>query len=214
MKGSTHFTIGAAIGAAASLYYPFSVNNAALYLSVASFSALAADLDGASLLSSKLGKVSRGLREVVLWSGVLICGLMAYLFFTQNRINPTMTIAALTLILLGFVSKEGTIRNALVSLIGSGLLYAGWSVHLNWLIGLGIFVVWVPWLKHRGLTHTVWALLLWGALGWGLEKQLEVEGIMAVSVAGYASHLLADTLTPQGVKWLFPIYKKSIKLRG
>lgn len=214
MKGSTHFAIGAAIGAAASLYYPFSFNNVALYMSVASFSALSADLDGTSLLSSTLGKVSRSLREIVLWSGVLLSGVTAYLYFMDDWINLTVSVVAVTLILLGFVSKEGTIRNILVSMVGLGLLYGGWYSELNWLMGLGVFVAWVPWLKHRGLTHTIWAVLLWGALGSGLENHLHVPGIMAVSIAGYVSHLLADTFTPAGVKWLFPIYKRSIKFRG
>ncbi|KIL34210.1 metal-dependent hydrolase [Cohnella kolymensis] len=213
MKGSTHFAIGAAIGAAASLYYPFSFNNAALYLSVASFSALSADLDGTSLLSSTLGKVSKSLRDIVLWAGVLLSGVTAYLYFMDDRIHLTVSVVAVTLLLLGFVSKEGIIRNILVSMVGLGLLYAGWYSELNWLMGLGGFVAWVPWLKHRGLTHTIWAVMLWGALGWGLQNHLQVPGIMSVSIAGYVSHLLADTFTPAGVKWLFPLYNRSIKFR-
>ncbi|MBW7461523.1 metal-dependent hydrolase, partial [Paenibacillus sepulcri] len=35
-----------------------------------------------------------------------------------------------------------------------------------------------------------------------------------VATAGYLSHLLADTLTPSGVKWFYPLYKKSVKLPG
>lgn len=63
------------------------------------------------------------------------------------------------------------------------------------------------------MTHTIWALIGWGAIGWGLESQSGVEGVTAVAIAGYASHLLTDTMTPSGVKWLYPLYKKPIKLR-
>lgn len=212
MKGSTHLAIGAAIGVAASLYYPFNLNHTSIYLSVAAMSALSADLDGTSLLSSKLGKLSKLLRELALWSGVLLLVGTAYLYFNEHRVYPAYATIAVILCLLGFVTKEGTLRNALVSLVGCGLLYAGWITNQNWLMGFGLFVIWVPWLAHRGLTHTVWALLLWGAIGWGLEQQLRMDGITLVSVAGYASHLLADTLTPAGVRWLYPIYKKAIKL--
>lgn len=212
MKGSTHLGIGAAIGTAATLYFPFHLNHAAIYLSVATFSALAADLDGASLLSSKLSKPARWLRDFGLWSGLLLVIANAYLYFSWDRFYPTFSAAAVTILLLGFVTSQGMIRNALVSLIGIGVLFAGVHAKQNWLLELGVFVAWVPWLKHRGLTHTVWALILWSQIGWELEKQLNIEGILVTSVAGYASHLLADTLTPNGVKWLFPIYKRSFKI--
>ncbi|WP_256758043.1 metal-dependent hydrolase [Cohnella sp. WQ 127256] len=213
MKGTTHLAIGGAVGVAASLYYPISFNSTIMYLSVAGFSALSADLDGPSLLSGKLSKVSKLLRNLVLWVGVGLIITLAYMYFMQNKLYPIFTTSAVTVFLLGFVTKEGTIRNALVSLIGLALLYFGWDSQQNWLMGFGLFIAWAPWLKHRGMTHTVWALLLWGAIGWGLEQQLQIVGITFVAVAGYASHLLADTLTPNGVKWLYPLYKKSIKLR-
>jgi inner membrane protein len=212
MKGSTHFAIGAAIGTSAAFYFPFQLNHAAIYLSVSTFSALVADLDGTSLLSGKLSKLSRWIRDLGLWAGLLLVIGNAYLYFAGDRFYPTFAAIAVTILLLGFVTSQGTIRNALISLIGMGLVYAGGQSNQKWLLELGVFVTWVPWLKHRGMTHTVWALILWGEIGWGLEKQMKMEGIMATSVAGYLSHLLADTLTPQGVKWLFPLYKKSIKI--
>jgi inner membrane protein len=84
---------------------------------------------------------------------------------------------------------------------------------MNWLIGFGLFVAWAPWLKHRGMTHTIWAVPIWGIIAWGLEKQLQVEGLAITAMLGYLSHLIADTLTPSGVKWLYPLVKKSFKIR-
>ncbi|WP_217559076.1 metal-dependent hydrolase [Paenibacillus sp. GbtcB18] len=212
MKGSTHLAIGTAIGLAASVFHPFTPTNFAVYISVAAFSALSADLDGPSMLSSKLGKISKWLREVFLWGGALLVAAVAYLFVTEHQFYPERMTIAVMIFLIGFVTKEGIIRNALVSLVGAGLIYWGWHTQMRWLIGLGAFVVWAPWLKHRGMTHTVWALAAWGAIGMELEKQLQLEGIMMVAVAGYFSHLFADTLTPSGVKWLYPLYKKSFKI--
>jgi inner membrane protein len=213
MKGSTHIVIGAAIGTAAALYFPFHLKHASIYLSVATFSALIADLDGTSLLSGKLSKLSRWLRDFGLWSGLLLVIGNAYMYFSWDRFNPTFAVIAVTILLLGLVTSQGMIRNTLVSMIGIGLLYAGVRTKQIWLLELGVFVAWVPWLKHRGMSHTVWALIFWGEIGWRLEKQLNIEGILATSVAGYASHLLADTLTPNGVKWLFPLYKRSFKIK-
>jgi len=212
MKGTTHLAIGCAIGALACAYYPFSMNSAALYITVAGMSALSADLDGPSILSGKITKLSGMLRNLALLTGILLMAGLAYRYFVLGGFDRTYAICATAVLLLGFVAKQGIIRNALVSLIGCGLLYFGWTSRQDWLVGLGAFVVWAPWLKHRGMTHTVWALIFWGTIGWGLEQQLKVDGIAAVATAGYASHLLADTMTPNGVKWLYPFYKKAIKL--
>jgi len=212
MKGTTHLAIGAAIGTAAALYYPFQPKHAAIYLSVAAFSALAADLDGTSLLNGKLGKLSRWIRDFGIWTGFILVIGNGYLYFLQDRFYPAFAAIAATILLLGLVTSQGTIRNALVSLMGIGLIYMGWQMKQTWLLELGAFVAWVPWLKHRGMTHTVWALIAWWAIGRELENELDIGGIAATAVAGYVSHLLADTFTPQGVKWLFPISRKSFKM--
>ncbi|QAY67991.1 metal-dependent hydrolase [Paenibacillus protaetiae] len=212
MKGTTHLAIGAAIGVFAAAYYPFTPKNAALYITVASFSALSADLDGPSMLSSKIGKVSKALRSLVLIAGLLLSAGAAAAYLAQRTFSPAFTAAAAVVLLLGFITKEGFIRNMLVSLIGAGLAYAGWSIQARWMIGLGVFVAWAPWLKHRGLTHTVWAVAGWGWIGMQLEQELGLDGIANAAIAGYASHLLADTLTANGVKWLYPLYKKAIKI--
>ncbi|GGD63370.1 metal-dependent hydrolase [Paenibacillus nasutitermitis] len=214
MKGSAHLTIGVAIGAAATAYYPFTFTNAAIYMAVAAFSALSADLDGTSMLTSKLSQASKLLRNLILWGSTLLAAVFGYMYFIYDSMVPELAVAAIITFLLGFVAKQGLIRNCMISAIGGGLIYAGLRFGMNWLIGFGLFIAWVPWLKHRGMTHTLWAALIWGAIGRGLESQLELEGIAVVATAGYLSHLLADTLTPSGVKWFYPLYKKSIKLRG
>ncbi|BBH24908.1 membrane protein [Paenibacillus baekrokdamisoli] len=212
MKGSTHLAIGTAIGIAAAAYYPFTLSNAALYVSVAAFSALSADLDGTSILSSKISKVSKLLRELLLWGGITLALTALYLYFVRDFFDLTLTSVAVMIFLIGFITKEGVIRNTLVSIIGLGIIYAGFYWQWGWLMGFGLFTAWAPWLKHRGMTHTIWAAVIWGSLGYGLQNQLQVEGLMNVSFIGYLSHLVADTVTPAGVKWLYPLYKKSIKL--
>lgn len=213
MKGTAHLAIGTVIGAGAAVMYPFTLKHAALYVVISAFSALSADLDGNSLLTGKLGKVSKVMHELLLWGGVLLIAGVGYLYFAYDTLYEELAIAAAAAFLLGLVAKEGAIRNGLVSVIGAALMYVGWSAQMNWLIGLGLFVAWAPWLKHRGMTHTVWALAAWWAIGRGLEQQLQLEGAAFVATVGYFSHLFADTLTPSGVKWLYPLYKKSFKLR-
>lgn len=212
MKGSTHLAIGVAIGAAAAAHYPFTLKHAALYIAVSALSALSPDLDGPSMLSSRIGQFSKWLREMLYWSGLLLIVILAWLYVAERFFVLEYSLAALSLFLLGLIIKDGLMRNILVSLIGCLLLYTGWSHSWMWLEGFGLFVAVAPWLKHRGMTHTIWALGLWTAIGSGLQHQLQLEGIMLVAALGYMSHLLADTLTPSGVKWLYPFFKKSFKL--
>lgn len=213
MTGKTHLAIGMTIGAFAAVYYTNDMKEAATYVAIAGFSALTADLDGNSMLSSKLGKLSKLIREFTLWSGVILAALIGYYYFTEKSPSPLYIGAAGAIFLLGLIAKEGVIRNALVSAVGAALMYAGYLHQMNWLMGFGLFVAVVPWLNHRGMTHTIWAIPIWGAIGWGLEQQLQLEGITIVSMLGYVSHLVADTLTPSGVKWLYPLMKKSFKIR-
>ncbi|WP_438349882.1 metal-dependent hydrolase [Paenibacillus sp. FA6] len=213
MKGSTHLAIGTVIGIAAAMYHPFSVHNTALYIAVSAFSALSADLDGNSILSSRIGKFSKQIRQLLVWGSLILTSVLTFLFLYDQSFHAEYSIVCLIALLFGFITKEGMIRNALISAIGGLLMYGGWHFNMNWLIGLGLFIAWAPWLKHRGMTHTVWALCIWGMISYSMEQQLQVDGLMAVATTSYLSHLLADTLTPQGVKWLYPLYKRSIKLR-
>lgn len=212
MKGSTHMAIGATIGVAAAMYYPFTMNNAALYIAVATVSALSADLDGPSMLTSKLTKLSKILPPILLGAGLLSIVMLFYQFVTQHTLYPIKSVVSLCFILVGLISNQGFIRNLLSSLLGVALIVAGFSYQMNWLMGLGIFAAIAPWLAHRGMTHTIWAVMLWSTIALGLEQQLQIEGIVLVATLGYVSHLVADTLTPKGVKWLYPLYKKSIKI--
>lgn len=212
MKGTTHLTIGLAIGVAAAASHPFTARNAALYVAVAAFSSLSADLDGTSMLSGKLNRAAKAVHALLLWGGAALTAAAGIAYAAKGFLRVEWAIAAVSVLLLGLVLGNGKIRNALVSLIGLGLLYGGFAQELSWLMGLGVFVAWVPWLNHRGLTHTVWAAAAWWAIGNGLEAQIGVADIAQTALWGYLSHLIADTLTPSGVKWLYPLTKKTFKL--
>ncbi|MFC4809206.1 metal-dependent hydrolase [Paenibacillus sp. GCM10023250] len=212
MKGTTHLAIGVAIGVAAAASHPFEAKHAALYVAVAAFSSLSADLDGTSLLSGKLNRTAKIVHWLMIWGGIALVSAAAGVYIAQGELRLTWAVPAVTVLLLGLVLGNGAIRNALVCAIGLGLIYGGYAGDMNWLIGLGAFIAWVPWLNHRGLTHTVWAAAAWWGIGLGLERQLPLDGIAQTALWGYLSHLIADTLTPSGVKWLYPLTKKTFKL--
>lgn len=212
MKGSTHLAIGLVIGAAAAVYYPPGLVNSAAYVAAAGLSALAPDLDGTNMLSAKLGGLSRAIHRGSLFAGAAFAAAACYLYASGQGVPVLLVWIGIPLMLVLMSVSSGTIRNGLVSLVGVGLAVAGARSGSTWLIGLGAYTAWAPWLKHRGMTHTVWALLFWYWLGRELEADRAIPGIAIVAAAGYASHLIADTLTSLGVKWLYPLYRKSIKL--
>lgn len=57
------------------------------------------------------------------------------------------------------------------------------------------------WLPHRGITHTLWAVLLVGLIAYVL---LPVP-LAIVITAAYASHIIADAMTPSGIRLLMPM---------
>ncbi|RJE88816.1 metal-dependent hydrolase [Paenibacillus sp. 1011MAR3C5] len=213
MRGKTHLAIGAVVGAGAAAFYSSDLSESHMYIGIAAFSALCPDLDGPSILSSKITKASKKIRELALWGGILYLGIILFLWLTGKPISPLAAGGSLAAVLIGLTMKQGAIRNALVSAVGLYLVSLGTTMEELWLIGLGVFVIIAPWLKHRGMTHTIWLLPIWWWLGLGLEQYLNLDGIAVTAMLGYLSHLAADTLTPSGVKWLYPLTKKSFKLK-
>ena len=71
----------------------------------------------------------------------------------------------------------------------------------------GIVGRWFPWLSgpiehwvgHRTATHSVIASIFVGLLAWPLP-----DGYRIAIVAGFASHAIADMMTPAGAGWLWP----------
>lgn len=215
MNGKTHFTIGAVIGGIAAIYYSPAqqIESIVAFIGIAGFSALTADLDGPSILTNKLTKLSRTIHQTALLGGIIGLALTCYLLIIRQAISPIWIGASVGAILLGLIVNRGALRNALVSIIGLILLLFGVSYGWLWLIGFGIFTIIAPWLKHRGLTHTIWVVPLWGLIGYGVELQLQIEGLGITAALGYLSHIIADMLTPAGVRCLFPLTKRKFRMK-
>lgn len=212
MKGSTHLAIGCAIGAAAAGYHSFNLTDSIWYIGAAALSSLCPDLDGPSMLSSRIGKASKAFYRAMVSLAVILALLVVFMYLRYAVFQPGLAAAAGIAIAPTLIVKEGGIRNFFVSLIGAAIMLAGLSQDWLWLAGFGLYVLIAPWLKHRGLTHTVWALGLWYFMSEGLEQQMNVPDLAITAAAGYASHLVADTLTASGVKWLYPLTKFTFKL--
>lgn len=64
------------------------------------------------------------------------------------------------------------------------------------------------WLSHRGITHTLLALLAVSAAA----LHFLPYGLALAAIGGYGSHLVADMVTRAGLPVLWPLYRESIHL--
>lgn len=213
MKGSTHAIVGIAIGSAVALTHQMSFADGAVCVSVGALSALSADLDGQGMLANKLSKTSQAIHRTMIGLGMLFALWGFVQHFVLHYFDPWAWAASAAILMLAAVLKVGLIRNLMLSGIGIILVLSGWLNHMIWLAGLGCFVTCAPWFKHRGFTHTIWCNIGWAAIGWNMEQDIGISGLAISAGGGYLSHLLLDTMTPSGIKWFYPLVKKTIRFR-
>ena len=214
MRGSAHLAIGLITGVAiAGLApgmpgIPFSLPGIAL----AGFSSLAPDLDHPeSRLSKRLGFTQNYVR----WAfGAAALGLAAY-SFSQLRPGPEQRLyytLALAFGLIGVGMQGGSARKLALLFTGLGTVVAGLYAEQLWLSLLGAFICLAPFTSHRSWTHTIWATALWTYIGHLADRHLGWRSVALFAGGGYASHILADTLTKSGVRWLLPLSDFSFKI--
>ncbi|MGI4870571.1 MAG: metal-dependent hydrolase [Janthinobacterium lividum] len=208
MRGSAHLAIGLITGVAVAGLVPslvpgikFSVAGIAL----AGFSSLAPDLDHPeSRLSHHLGFTYGYVR----WAfGAAALGLASYAYFqlqpgSDQRLSY---VAALAFGLLGVALQGGSARKLSLLFTGLAVLLAGLYAHFVWLSLLGAFISLAPFTSHRSWTHTLWAAAFWIYVGDLANRNLGWHGVAWYAGGGYISHLVADSLTKSGVRWLLPL---------
>ncbi|MBC6991023.1 metal-dependent hydrolase [Hymenobacter sp. BT491] len=211
MRGSSHLAIGLITGVAVGglvTGIPFSPAGIAL----AGFSALAPDLDHPeSRLSQRLGFSRNYVRLAFV---VAAGGLAAYTHFMlpqgpDRRMGFT---AALSFGLIGIAMQGGSARRLALAFTGILTVLAGLYFEFLWLSLLGAFVALAPFTSHRTWTHTLWAAGLWTYIGYLANQSLGWHGVAQFAGAGYVSHLIADSLTKAGVKWLMPFSETAFKI--
>lgn len=211
MRGTAHLAIGLITGVAVAGLVP-GTKASLPGIALAGFSALAPDLDHPeSRLSQRLGFTQGYVRYAF---GAAALGLAAYAYF-QLAPGPDQRlsyVAALAFGLLGVAMQGGSARKLALLFTGLGTVLAGLYAEMLWLSLLGTFVALAPFTSHRSWTHTVWATALWTYIGYLANRNLGWHGVAHYAGAGYASHLLADTLTKSGVRWLLPLSDFSFKI--
>ncbi|MFD2787027.1 metal-dependent hydrolase [Hymenobacter rubripertinctus] len=211
MRGSSHLAIGLITGVAVAGLVP-GVPFSPAGIALAGFSALAPDLDHpSSRLSKRLGFAQHYVR----WAFVAVAaGMAAYAYWqllpgADRRL--AFTVALAFGLIGGAMQGEATRRLALL-FTGLCTVVAGLYTGFVWLSMLGSFVCLAPFSSHRTYTHTLWAAAAWTYIGHLANQSLGWHGVALFAGGGYVSHLLADSLTKAGVKWLMPLVDISFKI--
>ena len=211
MRGSSHLAIGLITGFAIAGLAPgvaFSLPGIAL----AGFSSLAPDLDHPdSRLSKRLGFTQNYVRWAFVAGGLALAA-YAYLQLLPGAEQRLYYTAALAFGLVGVGLQGGSARRLALLFTGLSTVVAGLFTEQLWLSLLGTFVALAPFTSHRSWTHTIWATALWTYIGYLADQHLGWQSVAIFAGAGYASHLLADTLTKAGVRWFLPVFNYSFKI--
>lgn len=162
---------------------------------VAIVSSLLPDIDepNSMLLQKTLPKT---LLTKLRWLFALVgVGFIVYAYL-QSFFTPYSYVAGGLIILMCLVNQRA-FRQLLMILLGGLLLYLGISVG-PWCGTIGALLMVCAVLPHRGLTHSIYGILIWGGLLYYASIVLGINLWMAGALS-YTLHLVCDVLTKQGI---------------
>lgn len=206
MRGSSHAFIGGAAGMAVAYGHQADPVAAASLIGIGVLSGLVPDLD-------VNGKLSNTLTSRKWIYGLL--ALMGVLLASDSALTERGTQQWLGMVIgAGLIALPRIFMKKRTILLMTGVVIAGAGMVLNemWIILMGVFICAASRQPHRGITHSIIGLIYFGFIGFYLEQDLQIQGVFYTSIAGYASHLLADLkvlpANRKGVKLLQPFSKK------
>lgn len=223
MKGRTHLAVGLGIGVIASV--SSTPEDIPVMLAAAGVASLAPDLDGRNLLNRRVTKTAKKIKKSGVYVAAVLMVLALLSFFLDFSFLPfvegnwlqlqnKLLLFVWGVVILGFsLRSQETLKNILMSIIGLLLVYYAATNEFWWLVLFALYIGVAGWFAHRGITHTIWAMIYWWYMSDLMENSLAVNGLAVVSTLAYLSHIVGDMMTVKGVKFLFPIIKKSFRLR-
>ncbi|CAM3993691.1 metal-dependent hydrolase [Lederbergia lenta] len=200
MDGKTHFIVGGLAGIGVAKYIGVDLQTAVSFTLLGGCVGLVPDLDVKGTLSKR---ISLNKKWLILFLGLFGLLLIAYSFDKSSGIERWLGMAAgIALLSMPSIFVK---QKMMLMLTGLTVLLAGIAQQSTWLIMLGIYISVASRLPHRSLTHSLIGLAYFGAIGYYLEQDLQIAGLMLVCIMSYASHLILD------MKWL-PGNRRGIKL--
>ena len=200
MDGKTHLIAGGLAGIAVAKYIGVDLPTAISFTLLGSCVGLIPDLDVNGKLANRITLNKKWLTLLLGLVGLLLIG-YSFGFVTGNDRWIGMGIGAALLIVPSIVVKQ----KMMLLLTGIAVFLAGFYLQTTWLILLGIYISIASRLPHRSLTHSLIGLAYFSVIGYFLEQDLQINGIMLVCGTSYLSHLILD------MKWI-PKNRRGVKL--
>lgn len=116
--------------------------------------------------------------------------------------EPNSTISRL-IFPKGSYSKSGRV------FLGVAFALAGIYLKFNYLVLLGLGILVLSFIPHRGILHSPAFLIFLTMLALHHFGRI---GILIYLLAGYASHILADAFTEQGIPFFYPFSSRKYGL--
>lgn len=213
MRGRTHCTIGILASIQASLIFKIPISIFSIIIS-AIFSLLP-DLDESNSTISNIFLKKNTSKRLY---KILIYLINILIFFFSIKLNNNFYLSSIVTFVSIFIIESKlthtTLRKLFLSLI---FLLLGVCLYLiNTKLYIVMFVVLLaifPWLKHRGLSHSILAIIIIYILLRQIELITNIYNLSFWGTVGYASHIfLGDIFTRQGVPLFYPLVKKNFSL--
>lgn len=174
-------------------------------IAISAISALLPDIDEPnSLIVSKT--LPTGLIHFL---KLLVLGIAVSFFFFGGALAPWNLIISVLAVISSLVSIR-TFRNALMMSIGIMFIFFG-HAYSPWSFIIGCLLIVCTLVPHRGLTHSAY-----GVAGWSLllffSTHTYSNSLWIAGGLSYLIHLLADSLTDQGIRPL-PPFKFRVRLQ-
>ncbi|MEN1967069.1 metal-dependent hydrolase [Lentibacillus sp. N15] len=208
MNGTAHATIGGAAGFIIANTLQTSPSSTLIFVGLGGISALMPDLDIDGKLSGKITFSHKVIRRIAQFIGMLM---IFYSFYegvdTEKYISAGIG--------LGIIILSSSIRQRhMLTMSAVGVIAAGLSLQESWLWLLGIFILIASFVSHRSYTHSILGVIFFGMIAAKLEVSVGLNGVYHTCLAGYISHLIADSkLLPfnrRGIKLFLPFSAKEL----
>lgn len=208
MNGTAHAAVGAATGFIVANTFQSSPATTLFLVGLGGVSGLIPDLDIDGKLRGKITLSHKMLRTVAQFIGIMM---VFYSFYegTDKEKYIGMGIG------IGIIILSPSIKQKhMLSITGLGVIMGGYFLDESWLMLLGIYILIASIVSHRSYTHSLLGVIYFGMIASKFEVSIGIDGVFYTCLAGYISHLIADSkflpFNKRGVKLFLPIWSKEL----
>ncbi|WP_404458892.1 metal-dependent hydrolase [Oceanobacillus kapialis] len=208
MNGTAHAAVGAGAGFIVANTHTVTPTETLLLVSIGTIAGLLPDLDIDGKLRGRITLSHKMFRTIAQLIGILM---ITYSIYEGDGTNQFigLGIGVLLLILASFLKQKH-----MLLLTGIAVMAVGLSLQEMWLLLLGVYILIASVVAHRSYTHSAIGVIFVGYIAYRLELSFALPGIHSTCLAGYISHLVADSkLLPfnkRGIKLFLPFSSKEV----